>query len=262
MADSLYEGAVNDLTDMSEFTEPTEDAENTGADEAEVQETEVETETQESTEPADTADEQYEEEQTGEDIPQGKRSRDSAFAEMRRAREEAERQNSELQERLEALEREQREAELRSYAESLGFSDDEIEQVVADARAEEEREQAQANLEAENERLSEELLNIQVDKMMEQDLRDIQAIDPSVKSLDDLGEDFGNFVAAGLSGVDAYYAVMSKRERTQIKPAPSMGKANQASVPRDYYTSEELDALSQEEILANWDKVQRSMDRL
>ena len=126
MADSLYEGAVNDLTDMSEFTEPTEDAENTGADEAEVQETEVETETQETTEPADTADEQYEEEQTEEDIPQGKRSRDSAFAEMRRAREEAERQNSELQERLEALERAQREAELRSYAESLGFSDDEL----------------------------------------------------------------------------------------------------------------------------------------
>ena len=261
MADSIYEGAVNELTDMSEFTDPTDDAE-TGADEAEVQETEVETEMQESTEPADTVDEQYEEEQAEEDIPQGKRSRDSAFAEMRRAREEAERQNSELQERLEALERAQREAELRSYAESIGLSEDEIEQVVADAAVEEERERRQQNLEAENERLSEELMNIQIDQIMEQDLREIQAIDPSVKSLDDLGEDFGNFIAAGLSGVDAYYAMISKRERTQIKPAPSMGKANQASVPRDFYTSEELDNLSDEEILSNWDKVQRSLDRL
>ena len=260
MADSIFEGAVNDLTDMSEFTEPTDDAETTGADEAEV--SSVETEMQESTEPADTVDEQIEEEQAEEDIPQGKRSRDSAFAEMRRAREEAERQNSELQERLEALERAQREADLRSYAEGLGLSEEEIEQVVADAAEEEEREAERANLEAEIERLSEENLNYQVDRMMEKDLRDIQEIDPSVKSLDELGEDFGNFVAAGLSGVDAYYAMMSKRERTQIKPAPSLGKANQASVPRDYYTSEELDALSQEEILANWDKVQRSMDRL
>lgn len=260
MADEIYEGAVNDLTDMSEFTEPTEDAD-TGA---EVEET---SETQETAEPAELADEQAEpaeeqEEETEEDIPQGKRSRDSAFAEMRRAREEAERQNNELQERLEALERAQREAELRSYAESIGLSEDEIEQVVADAQAEEEKEAERANLEAEIERLSEENLNFQVDRMMEQDLHDIQAIDPSIKSLDDLGEDFGNFVAAGLSGVDAYYAVMSKRERNQIKPAPKIGKANQASVPRDFYTSEELDALSQEEILANWDKVQRSMDRL
>ena len=133
MADEIYEGAVNDLTDMSEFTEPTEDAE-TGA---EVEET---SETQETAEPAELADEQAEpadeqDEETEEDIPQGKRSRDSAFAEMRRAREEAERQNSELQERLEALERAQREAELRSYAESIGLSEDEIEQVVADADA-------------------------------------------------------------------------------------------------------------------------------
>lgn len=259
MADEIYEGAVNDLTDMSEFTEPTEDAD-TGADEAEV--SSVETETQETTEPADSADAQDEEEQYEEDIPQGKRSRDSAFAEMRRAREEAERQNNELQERLEALERAQREAELRSYAESIGLSDEEIEQVVADAQAEEEREMEQATLKAENDRLSEELMNFQVDRMMEQDLRDIQAIDPSIKSLDQLGEDFGNFVAAGLSGVDAYYATMSKREHTQIKPAPAIGKANQASVPRDFYTSEELDNLSDSEILANWDKVQRSLDRL
>ena len=52
------------------------------------------------------------------------------------------------------------------------------------------------------------------------------------------------------------------KQKNEIKPAPKIGKANQASVPRDFYTSEELDALSQDEILANWDKVQRSMDRL
>ena len=261
MADEIYEGAVNDLTDMSELTEPTEDA-NEGADEVDTEQVDMETDEQEATDPADSADAQDEEEQDEEDIPQGKRSRDRAFAEMRRAREEADRKNDELQQRLDALERAEKERELRSYAESLGLSDEEVEQVVADAKAEEEREAEKANLEAEIERLSQENLDYQVERMMEQDLHDIQAIDPTIKSLDDLGEDFGNFVAAGLSGVDAYYAVMSKRERTQIKPAKPMGKANQASVPRDFYTSEELDNLTQDEILANWDKVQRSMDRL
>lgn len=256
----LYEGAVNDLTDMSEFTDPTEDAD-TGA---EVEET---SETQETAEPAELADEQAEpadeqEEEYEEDIPQGKRSRDSAFAEMRRAREEAERRNDELNARLEELERAQREAELRQYGESIGLTEDEIEDVIADARAEEEKELERRSLEEENERLNEELINIQIDRQMAKDLADIQAIDPSVKSLDELGEDFFQFIGGGMDGIHAYYAMKAMKEANSIKPAPKIGRANQASVPRDYYTSEELDALSQEEILANWDKVQRSMDKL
>lgn len=255
----MFEGAVNDLTDMSEFTDPTEDAE-TGA---EVEET---SETQETAEPAELADEQAEpaeeQEEYGEDIPQGKRSRDSAFAEMRRAREEAERQNEELNARLAELERAQREAELRQYGESIGLTEEEIRDVIEDARAEEEKEFARRSLEEENERLNQELLDIQIDRQMAKDLADIQAIDPSVKSLEELGEDFFEFIGGGMDGVHAYYAMKAMKEANSIKPAPKIGRANQASVPRDYYTSEELDALSQEEILANWDKVQRSMDRL
>lgn len=257
----MYEGAVNDLTDMSEFTEPTEDAEE-GAEVEEI------SETQETAEPAELADEQaepVEEEQEyeeAEDIPQGKRSRDSAFAEMRRAREEAERRNEELNARLAELERAQKEAELRQYGESIGLSEEEIQDVIEDARAEEEKELARKSLEEENERLNEELLNIQVDRLMAEDLANIQAIDPSVKSLDQLGDDFFQFIGGGMDGIHAYYATKAMKEANSIKPAPKIGKANQASVPRDYYTSEELDALSQEEILANWDKVQRSMDKL
>ena len=257
----LYEGAVNDLTEMSELTEPTEDA-NEGA---EVEET---SETQETAEPAELADEQAEpaeeeqEQEEAEDIPQGKRSRDSAFAEMRRAREEAEKRNEELNARLLELERAQKEAELRQYGESIGLSEEEIQDVLADARAEEEKELARQSLEEENQRLNEELLNIQIDRQMAQDLADIQAIDPSVKSLDQLGDDFFQFIGGGMDGIHAYYAMKTMKEANSIKPAPKIGKANQASVPRDYYTSEELDALSQEEILENWDKVQRSMDKL
>lgn len=266
MADSIYEGAVNDLTDMSEFTEPTEDAEETGAEEAEDYEFEAETEEQEFTDPAAEEDAQgeadEESEEYEEDIPQGKRSRDHAFAEMRRAREEAEQRNSELQERLDALERAQREKDLRDYAEGMGLTEEEIEEVVKDAQEEEEKENARKELEEKVRQLEDQLLEREIDEKMQKDLSDIQKIDPSVKSLDDLGDDFGQFIEAGLDGVHAYYAMKAMQDRNKIKPARSIGRVNQSSVPRDFYTSEELDALSQEEILANWDKVQRSIDRL
>lgn len=265
MEGSIFEGAVNDLTDMQEFTDPA-DAEETGAEEVDTEQVDTDTEEQEFTDPAaeedalGEADEESEENE--EDIPQGKRSRDRAFAEMRRAREEAEKSRDELQSRLDELERAQKEQELRDYAREMGLSDEEIEQVVADANEEEERENEKKELEEKVQRLENELLEREIDEKMQRDLVDIQRIDPSVKSLDDLGDDFGQFIEAGLDGIHAYYAMKTMQERNKVKPAPPIGRANQSSVPRDFYTSEELDALSQEEILENWDKVERSMDRL
>lgn len=195
------------------------------------------------------------------DVPEGKRSRDSAFAEMRRAREEAERQRDELLAQIEELERANREADLIAAGKEMGLTDEEIQQVLDDNYEAEEQERQFNRLNEENERLNQQLMDIQIDKMMEEDLRNIQAIDPTVKSLEDLGEDFFKFRAA-LDGVDAYFAMKQKQAQTEFRGAPPIGKANQASVPREYYTSAELDSMSQEEILANWDKVQRSLEKL
>lgn len=274
MADYI-EGAYTEAYEGQEFTEPAENAEE-GAEESEAVEVEEDAEEQELTEPAAEEDAQgeggEEPQETEEDIPQGKRSRDSAFAEMRRNYEEAERRNAELQSRLDALEKShedekqeretaEREAQIREYGESIGLSEEEIQQVIKDAEEEEARNREVEELRAEVERLQQENLDVQIDKMAAQDLKDIQAIDPSIKSLDELGEDFFNFRSV-MDGVHAYYASLYMKEKTSYKPAPAIGKANQASIPRDYYTSEELDNLSDEEMEENWEKVQRSLARL
>ena len=41
-----------------------------------------------------------------------------------------------------------------------------------------------------------------------------------------------------------------------------IGRVSDNRIERDYYTSEELDNLTDEELDANWDKVMRSMDLL
>lgn len=197
-------------------------------------------------------------------VPQDQRSRDSAFAEMRRAREAAERERDELQAQIAEYQREQRHSELIEAAQNMGLSDAEIQQVIADADEEEEREAEHARLTEENERLNSELMNIQIEKMMEEDLRNIQAIDPSIKSLDDLGEDFFKFRAT-LDGVDAYFAMKQKQESVGYKAAPPIGKANPSATPREYFTSEEIDRMSPEEIAADdalFEKVMKSIERL
>lgn len=235
---AIEEGAVEESTERPEVTEP-----------------EVEVD-----EPDEPSESMLDIDEV--DVPQGKRSRDSAFAEMRRAREEAEAERDELQSRIEELERQARQEQLRQTAYEMGLNDDEVAQVLADAEAEEKRAAEEQRLSDENERLNQELMDIKVTQAMEQDLRKIQEIDPDIKSLDQLGDDFFNFIGAGLSGEDAYFALKAKEQKTAFGAAPSPGKANKAAVQRDYYTSEELDAMTPDEILANMDKVNRSLERL
>ena len=250
-------GAMVDAIETPEPTEPAgiEDAAAEAAEQPEVIEPEADTD--EYGEPSESMLDQDEA-----DVPEGKRSRDSAFAEMRRAREEAEAERDELRSRIEELERQDRQNQLVQAAIDMGLTDDEIEEVLAEAEAEEKRAAEEQWLTDENERLSQELLDIQIDRAMEEDLRAIQRIDPEVKSLGELGEDFFKYIAAGLSGEDAYFAMKAKQDRTAYGAAPSPGRANRASVQRDYYTSEELDAMTPEEIRANMDKVNRSLERL
>jgi hypothetical protein len=52
-----------------------------------------------------------------------------------------------------------------------------------------------------------------------------------------------------------------KNKEKVFAPDP-IGRVSDNRVERDYYTSEELDNLTDEELDANWDKVMRSMDLL
>lgn len=202
-------------------------------------------------------------EEQAENTPQsnGRTEQDAAFAEMRR-------QNQELQT---ALEQQQRISE--ELKQSLGyfFEGDSAEElsIAARAYAEErapdevradyERERELEATIAENNSLKEQLLNVQVDQLMQQALIEVQSIDPNVQNLDELGDTFAQYIAAGLGTKQAYYATKSYENGEKIYAPPAIGKAQSTPEERDYYTSEELDNLSDQEMDDNWDKVMRSM---
>ena len=83
-----------------------------------------------------------------------------------------------------------------------------------------------------------------------------------MKSLDELGQQFGNFIRAGLTSKEAYYATKAMELKEKVFAPDAIGRVADTKSERDYYTSEELDHLTDEEMDANWDKVMRSMQRL
>ena len=192
-----------------------------------------------------------------EEVSDGRTEQDSAFAEMRRRNQELENENKLM---FEALNRyfngdDATELSIQANAYADDRSPDEV-------RAEFEQNQEAENLRSENEELHEQLLNIQIEQQMAEDLRTIQKIDPTIKTLDDLGDSFINFIGAGLNATDAYYASIVKDQKEKVYPPSEIGRIADTKIDRDYYTSEELDNLTDEEMDENWDKVMRSMKRL
>lgn len=219
----------------------------TGAEVQEVAEPVVEEPGAEVQEPAEPATE-------------GKTEADSAFAELRRRAEEAEKRNAEY------------ETQNKQMIEALGlyFDGDNATDLAIAARAnakqispDEERaryeaEQAQLSMSEENKRLQEENLALRVEQMMAKGLSEIQQIDPDVKSLEDLGDSFANFIRAGLSSVDAYYAVKAKEAKEKITPPKTVGKVTTTKGESNFFTKEEVEAMSDEEIDKNFANIMAS----
>lgn len=131
-------------------------------------------------------------------------------------------------------------------------------------RQEWEHEQEYESLKEENQSLRDQLLHANVERLMQEGLKDIQAIDPNVKSLDELGDSFPKFIAAGLSSTEAYWASKAQRERERIIAPPAIGKVAESKAEKDFFTSDEIDALTDEELDDErvWNKVMRSLERL
>lgn len=186
-----------------------------------------------------------------------KTEQDSAFAEMRRRNKELEQENKLM---LDALSRYFNGGDAQELSiQAQAYADD---RNPEDVRAELEQTREAERLKTENEELQEQILNIQLEKRMAEDLRTIQGIDPTVKSLEDLGDSYLNYISAGLDATDAYYASLLKDQKEKVYPPDAIGKIADTKIDRDYYTSEELDNLSDAELDANWEKVMRSMKRL
>ena len=224
-------------------------------------------ETQEVAEPAEaeSSEEIQEPAEPDSEEVEGKTSADAAFAQMRREKEAAEKELAELraqQEREAAL----RAAEDNAIAEISGYDD--VAYLIAEAsgksieevNAEIEAEREKVELQQENQALHEQLAEVRADKLMAEDLAEIQKFDPSVKSLADLGESWEAYrLGAGLTAQQAYFAAKAEKEATQIKPAKPIGKVNQAPVESEFFTEAEVNAMTSEEKTQNAEKIMKSL---
>lgn len=187
----------------------------------------------------------------------GRTESDAAFAEMRRKNEGLERDVQMLQEALGRYFDGETPEELALMAQAY-----EEKREYDDVKAEYDKEHELEELREKVRLAEEEKMNLEIDQLIAQGLRDVQEIDPTIKSLEELGETFANFIGAGLSAKQAYYATQQMEAREKVHAPDGVGKIADNKTEREYYTSEELDNLTEEEMDANWDKVKKSLARL
>ena len=186
--------------------------------------------------------------------------RDAAFANMRRSMEQAQKEKEETQRLLETM-RKEKERLTNSFG-LFGFKGD-VDEIEDQAKAHysgktveevrNERLQAQKVFEEQQRREQETLAKDNQIKdlqrqlyarILDDDLKAIQAKDPSIKSLDDLGKDFALMRSTGVSVDVAYNAVKSTLEANKKTPPPEMGKVNATQkADKTYYTQDEVDAM-------------------
>ena len=214
-------------------------------------------EMQEVADPAD--DEEGEEEQEAADPAEDEQDKsDSAFADMRRRLKEAEERAAQL------------EAEREEYDNTLGLffeGDNKIAQAKAhyegisleEAQSLIAKEREDRNLKAENKQLEDELNQLRYERRKADDLAAIKEAypDADLKDVEELGEEFFAYRTMGISAVDAFNGIQMKKS----KPPKSMGKAKTAPPEKDFFTKEEVEAMSQSEVSKNYDKIRKSMGR-
>lgn len=226
MLDEIDAGGGETGGEESELAEPTESSEIVGGEETEL------------AEPSD-----------------GKTDADHAFAEMRRENEDLKAANKELEDALGQFFQGDTDQKIIS---ANALAQNKTEQEIRD---EIEAENEWNRLTKENQELNDKLMDIETRDQMDRDLRTIQQIDPEVKSLDDLGKDFLDYISSGLDAKQAYYALKAKDAVEATKPPEEVGKVNQSSEPKDYFSKEEVEGMSHDEVKKNYDAIRKSMSR-
>ena len=211
-----------------------------------------ETEVADQSEEVEVGAEETEVAEPSDDEEGGKTPSDSAFAEMRRKNEELERRLAEYDEALSyVFEGEGDERIIKARAFGEGKTE---EQVLAERELE--------SLKSEKERLEEELENVEIERRMAEDLEVIKKIDPSVKSLLDLDPSFFQMISTGMvSAEQAYYASKQLASKDAVKTPEPVGEVNQTPAPKDYFTKEEVENMTQEQVKKNYDAIRRSMSK-
>lgn len=108
----------------------------------------------------------------------------------------------------------------------------------------------------------------EIEKEIESDLKEIQSVDPTITSLDDLPPMFLSLrfnQNAPLSAKEAFIAMKAIEKQTkQQKPASAGSLINTTQTESEYFTSQELDKLSESDLRNPkvYEKAMRSMAKL
>lgn len=203
-------------------------------------------------------------EETPEVAETGRTEQDAAFAQMRRQNEDLARQLAEAQ------------RQSKEYEDALGlFFDGEDKSLQAQAyasqrpleevRAEQQMQSQLETMQAENEELKQQLVEQQAQAQMNADLAEIQKLHPEVKSIDELGQEYlaFRFNPMGEMGAEqAYQMMLAYKGNTTPKKPPVVGAVSTNTKPEtDYFTREEVAAMSQEEVSKNFDLIRKSMTK-
>ena len=95
---------------------------------------------------------------------------------------------------------------------------------------------------------ADDLMAFRIEQEMKKDLAEIQAVDPSVKSLDDLGAEYQEMVKAGITGINAFYAIRGKQAIQNAAIPPTTGVVGGKTDTERDFTGEELDRLTEKDL--------------
>ena len=243
-----------------------------------VAETENVTGTSEVAEPTEVTgvEEQESPEPVSEESPEPRRTKeDAAWARMRReaeqARKDAEAARQELAElkasneaRTNAISRltgRGEDAEIAALAEVTGLSEDEVAEIY-------EREVESAQKDRRIEQLEEMVSTIQGERLYQADLDRLRKIDPSLKDLESLGDEYMRYMSAVdpetgapvMEPEDAYWAIKAKQRANQATPPKEVGKVATGTAEKTKFSDAEIDAMSSDQLKKNWKKILASWD--
>lgn len=185
--------------------------------------------------------------------------KDSAFAKLRREAEQAKREKELLAKTFEQFGFKGTPEEIIDQA-NAHYQQKPIEEVRQERIRQEQMQSEEAKRQAELEYYR----NKEIERIMQDDLKRIQSIDPTIKSLEELGNDYFKLIESGLDAEIAFNAVQAKKQReTKIAPT-EIGKVNaQSKTEKEYYSPAEVDKLTEKELSDPkiWERVRNSMTK-
>lgn len=184
-------------------------------------------------------------------------SADRAFAEMRRQLQELEKENKKLSKQVErqdsalGLYVDGEDKTAAAIAQATGLSLEEVKSTIAEQDELEE-------LRARAEKSESELEELRIEQKMASDLEELKKIDSSIE-FENLPDNFFDLVGAGVDATTAYYASKEANKVTQAEPMQAPGEVATGGETKTYYTKEEVEKMTPEQIKANMKVIDASM---